>query len=192
VDFVIDQLCDRLELAWQSGQRPTIESFLIDAPAPDRNVLLYELVRLETALRQAAGETPDLSDYLTRFPNDASVIESAFGDAAVGNKSTGRESDPLDATTDHSSDSPELQSGLSVTVASSDSPGETIGRYRIVRILGEGAFGRVWLGFDEELRRSVAIKVPKPERFRGPQDAEAYLAEARTVASLDHPHIVPV
>jgi len=58
VDFVIDQLCDRLELAWQSGQRPTIESFLIDALAPDRNGLLYELVRLETALRQAAGETP--------------------------------------------------------------------------------------------------------------------------------------
>lgn len=34
--------------------------------------------------------------------------------------------------------------------------------------------------------------MPKAERFRGPEDAEAYLAEARTVAGLDHPHIVPV
>ena len=109
-----------------------------------------------------------------------------------GKTVTGRRSDPLDATTDLSSDSPVIRSDVDETVASTDSPGEMIGRYRVKRLLGEGAFGSVWLGFDEELQRGVAIKVPKAERFRGPQDAEAYLAEARTVASLDHPHIVPV
>src|SRR5262245_25359676 len=67
-----------------------------------------------------------------------------------------------------------------------------LGRYRIIRVLGEGGYGRVYLGFDEELRRPVAIKVPMPKRFKKPADAEAYLAEARTVASLDHPNIVPV
>ena len=40
------------------------------------------------------------------------------------------------------------------------------GRYRLDRILGEGAFGRVYLGFDEELQRQVAIKVPTKARFR--------------------------
>jgi serine/threonine protein kinase/formylglycine-generating enzyme required for sulfatase activity len=192
VDIVIDQICDQLKRAWQNGGRPTIESFLDNAPTADRNGLLYELLRLETALRQADGDPPDLSDYLRRFPSDASVIQSAFDDGVSGNKSTGRKSDPLDVTTDHSSDSPVDPSGLTATMASTDPPGETIGRYRTKLLLGEGAFGSVWLGYDEELRRSVAIKVPKPERFRGPQDAEAYLAEARTVASLDHPHIVPV
>ncbi|MFM7837200.1 MAG: hypothetical protein ACKPJD_35845, partial [Planctomycetaceae bacterium] len=34
------------------------------------------------------------------------------------------------------------------------------GRYRLDRVLGEGAFGRVYLGFDTELRRAVAVKVP--------------------------------
>ena len=70
--------------------------------------------------------------------------------------------------------------------------GKRIGRYRLGRLLGEGTFGRVFLCFDEELQRQVAIKVPTPERFKQAKDAEDYLAEARKVASLDHPHIVPV
>jgi serine/threonine protein kinase len=69
---------------------------------------------------------------------------------------------------------------------------ERIGRYRITRILGQGGFGRVYLAHDDELDRPVAIKVPKPERISRPQDVEAYLSEARILAWLDHPHIVPV
>jgi hypothetical protein len=38
----------------------------------------------------------------------------------------------------------------------------------------------------------VAIKVPRPERVAQPADADGYLAEARTLARLDHPNIVPV
>ncbi len=66
------------------------------------------------------------------------------------------------------------------------------GRYMILRRLGKGGFGEVYLAFDEELDRQVAIKVPRPERVSCLEDIEAYLTEARIVASLDHPHIVPV
>jgi serine/threonine protein kinase/formylglycine-generating enzyme required for sulfatase activity/tetratricopeptide (TPR) repeat protein len=68
----------------------------------------------------------------------------------------------------------------------------TIGRYRIVKRLGRGGFGRVYLARDDALDRPVAVKVPNPERVAGPEDIEEYLAEARTLAKLDHPHIVPV
>jgi len=67
-----------------------------------------------------------------------------------------------------------------------------IGRYAILRRLGKGGFGEVFLAFDEELDRPVAIKVPRPERVSCREDIEAYLTEARIVANLDHPHIVPV
>ena len=67
-----------------------------------------------------------------------------------------------------------------------------IGRYRVIRLLGKGGFGHVYLAHDDDLNRSVAIKVPRPERVSQPKDIEAYLIEARILASLDHPHIVPV
>ena len=69
---------------------------------------------------------------------------------------------------------------------------ERIGRYRIERVLGKGGFGLVYLANDEQLDRMVAVKVPHAQLISQPEDAEAYRAEARTVANLDHPNIVPV
>jgi serine/threonine protein kinase/formylglycine-generating enzyme required for sulfatase activity len=67
-----------------------------------------------------------------------------------------------------------------------------IGRYRVEKLLGRGGFGSVYLAHDDQLRRRVAIKVPHPEIVAQPRYAETYLAEARTLAALDHPNIVPV
>src|SRR3954466_14418076 len=67
-----------------------------------------------------------------------------------------------------------------------------IGRYRVIRRLGQGGFGRVYLAHDDELDRPVAVKVPNPERVADSESAEAFLAEARALARLDHPNIVPV
>ena len=75
---------------------------------------------------------------------------------------------------------------------SSDGDPSRIGRYRIIRRLGQGGFGRVYLAHDDDLDRPVAIKVPNPERITHPEDVEAYLNEARILARLDHPNIVPV
>ena len=73
-----------------------------------------------------------------------------------------------------------------------DSLPQQIGRYRIDRLLGQGGFGLVYLAHDDQLTRPVAIKVPHARLVVRPEDAEAYLTEARTVANLDHPNIVPV
>jgi serine/threonine protein kinase/formylglycine-generating enzyme required for sulfatase activity len=68
----------------------------------------------------------------------------------------------------------------------------SLGRYRVMAVLGKGSFGFVYKASDDQLRREVAIKVPRRERVATLRDAEAYLVEARLVASLDHPNIVPV
>jgi len=68
-----------------------------------------------------------------------------------------------------------------------------IGRYRIERVLGKGAFGTVYKGYDDDLKRHVAIKVPNRELVEKPEDIELYLEEAQVVVRLDsHANIVPV
>ncbi|NNE01419.1 MAG: protein kinase [Pirellulaceae bacterium] len=66
-----------------------------------------------------------------------------------------------------------------------------IGRYRVTQLVGKGGFGAVFRATDESLGRDVAIKVPRllPQRETGYSHWES---EARMVAMLDHPHIVPV
>jgi eukaryotic-like serine/threonine-protein kinase len=67
-----------------------------------------------------------------------------------------------------------------------------IDHYRIERLLGKGGFGCVYLAYDLKLQRHVAIKVPHRALVSLPEDAEIYLAEARTAAKLEHPHITQV
>jgi serine/threonine protein kinase/formylglycine-generating enzyme required for sulfatase activity len=95
---------------------------------------------------------------------------------------------------------PEVPTGpLRPTSPAVPGPGESppdlpalIGRYRVERVLGRGGFGVVYLAHDDQLHRPVAVKVPHRGRVSSPEDVEAYLAEARILASLDHPHVVPV
>jgi serine/threonine protein kinase/formylglycine-generating enzyme required for sulfatase activity len=82
--------------------------------------------------------------------------------------------------------------GRASSTPSADPLPAAIGRYRVLSRIGEGAFGSVYLARDDELARPVAIKVPRRERINQPEDVEQFLREARAVAALDQPHIVPV
>jgi WD40 repeat protein len=67
-----------------------------------------------------------------------------------------------------------------------------IGRFTIVRELGRGGFGIVYLAHDPDLGRYVALKVPRPEIVTTEKVRRRFLHEARAASRLDHPHIVPV
>lgn len=67
-----------------------------------------------------------------------------------------------------------------------------LGRYRFVKPLGRGGFAEVWLADDEVLHRRVAVKMPREDQHLSPQQVARFLEEARTLAQLDHPHILPV
>lgn len=67
-----------------------------------------------------------------------------------------------------------------------------IDRYFVVKQLGNGGFAEVFLAKDSDHDRLVALKTPRRDRLSTRELRESFLREARTIAVLDHPHIVPL
>jgi len=81
-----------------------------------------------------------------------------------------------------------LEGGLLAGKDLIDGPPPRFGRYEILRTLGEGASGRVFLARDPILRREVAVKVLHPGKF----SPERFRREAAVLASIRHPNIVAI
>ncbi|MEK6767507.1 MAG: serine/threonine-protein kinase, partial [Gemmatimonadota bacterium] len=65
-------------------------------------------------------------------------------------------------------------------------------QYEIVRLLGRGGMGAVYLARERALERLVAIKVLPPDLASDAESRERFRREARTAAKLTHPNIVPL
>jgi serine/threonine protein kinase len=74
-----------------------------------------------------------------------------------------------------------------------DSTPTCIARYHVVSLIGAGASGVVYRGFDPQLKRTVALKVLRPEQHRErPEQSQRMLREAQAMARLSDPHVVAV
>lgn len=71
-------------------------------------------------------------------------------------------------------------------------PGAEVGAYRIIRILGRGGMGVVYLADDTRLHRQVALKALPPHLFRDDRMRSRLRQEARAAAALSHPGIATV
>jgi len=69
---------------------------------------------------------------------------------------------------------------------------DTLGRFELRRLLGQGAQSTVWLGFDPRMQREVAIKVMRTSQTSDDGMVAQWLQEARSAGSVTHPNIVPV
>jgi serine/threonine protein kinase/WD40 repeat protein len=67
-----------------------------------------------------------------------------------------------------------------------------IGRFQILRELGRGGFGIVYLAQDDVLGRSIALKVQRPEAIISSKLRSRFIREAKAAARLRHPHIAAV
>jgi len=151
---------------------------------------LIDFVCAEFCLRRDLGDSPTVDEYLQRFPQLAEGLRPLLEDCNSADPKSGVRPTPCDSSPERGMaiDDPPRQphSVQSVLLP------ERIGRYRVERVLGQGGFGVVFLARDEQLKRPVAVKVPHADRIAVREDADLYLTEARNVASLEHPHIVPV
>ena len=71
-------------------------------------------------------------------------------------------------------------------------PGAAVDHYRILRPVGRGGMGEVYLARDTRLGRRVALKVVHAERMESDDTLERFMLEARTTAQFAHPHIVAI
>ena len=164
---IVDGACDAFEAAWRlGGPRPRIEDHWCTTEEATRSAMLVELVAAELELHQAAGERPEPGEYLDRFPGFAAILAALF-----------------DAT------DPDSEPGAART-ASRRVP--TIPGYVIVDELGRGGMGVVYLARQQRLGRTVALKMILAAEDDSTEAVARFLAEARLIARIKHPHIVEI
>jgi predicted Ser/Thr protein kinase len=187
VDRQIDQVCNRFEAACKVGPPPPIEPFLEGWPGADRSALLRELVLLDEHYRHKKGHPSSASDYQVRFPEfDPSWFQE---DAS------------LDTPT--SEFSPASTPTRSFVQAEETPPaGEVSGQarphalrdYQLLEEIGHGGMGVVYKAREIKLERTVALKMIRtgPGGLPSASALERFHSEARAVARLKHPNIVPI
>ncbi len=98
------------------------------------------------------------------------------------------EREPMKPAAQTSSTSPATAGGL----AGSDLSGKTLGDFRLLRRLGQGGMGQVYLAEQIALKRKVALKIMRPDLAISSTSFQRFKAEAEAVARVTHAHIVQV
>lgn len=166
--LLIDRLCSRFEAALKAGSRPMAEAVLKKLPAALRIVALGELLPLEADYRQREGKPLTLQELERRFPDI----------------------DPAWLAKSLRAEAPEKELGIHVSDEPETPVPERLGDYRIVRRLGSGGMGTVYLAVHERMGREVAVKLLRPEIQRNPLLLLRFDREVRAAAKLSHPNIV--
>jgi len=182
---------DQLE-RWTQGRAVPVAAYQEAFPqlAADPDGLL-DLIAHEAQVRREAGERPTVAEYAKAFPHLAEELERQFAlDACMVDLQTPDDSPepdpPLAAPPPDGGVEPPAPPEPPLPTP----PGapRVPRRFRIVRRLGGGGFGEVWLARDLEMKRPVALKFPKldPER---PELLARFRREAETAAQLNHPNL---
>ena len=132
-----------------------------------------------------AQELFERAEALPPEEREAFLRTTCADDAALGEEVTAL----LEAATHMATDflePPRRQPPRRVVV------GENVAHYRILRQLGAGGMGEVYLAEDERLKRRVALKVLPPELAGSPERLQRFQREAESVAALNHPNIVTI
>jgi WD40 repeat protein/tetratricopeptide (TPR) repeat protein/predicted Ser/Thr protein kinase len=190
----VDRARRAYEDACRGGERPSIERFLKEAPEGERAAVLEVLLGLELAWRGRSGEVARTEEYQRRFPSHTEVIARAFQSSETLAPPAAPELPETFASMRETA--PYLSAGEGTPqAAATDRPPPDLPRipeHEVMRLLGRGGMGVVYLARQNKLGRLVALKM-----IRGGDGADSgqmarFLREARAVASLQHPHIVQV
>jgi tRNA A-37 threonylcarbamoyl transferase component Bud32 len=163
----------------------------LNQPREDRlNELIADYLRRvdrgeQVDPEQLVGDHPDLADSFRQYLRDAALADQ-FEQHRPASAPAGK--DTAESRAGEETIPPSHVVRSEKDVANS----RQFGRYRIIRQLGQGAMGSVYLAEDPKLERQVALKIPKLHDADDPESLERFYREARAAATLNHRNICQV
>ncbi|APZ95828.1 family 16 glycoside hydrolase [Fuerstiella marisgermanici] len=154
------------------------------------------VVIAECMRRADAGETVEPQQVLAEHPEIADELRKHFAaERMLGNLldgSVAKSSKKQSPRASRDTASPGKADSVPASGRSFEELPVEFGRYRLQKVLGQGAMGAVYLAHDTKLAREVALKTPKLDVFEGDEMVERFEREARSAATLHHRNICPV
>ena len=167
------------------GQPCVVESYLRRFPKLNEPAVVVRLVKQEFQVRNQFADQPQLTEFRQRFPQLTTLMTELL--ALTVEQPTG----DLRDTPSTVGTAVDLRSRLESTAYRLE-PGTRIDRYSLVKKLGEGGMGEVWMAEQSEpVRRAVALKVVK-HGLDSTQILARFEAERQALALMDHPNIAKV
>ncbi len=188
----VDAACDRFESAWLSGTKPKLEEFLPKVDQPIFRSFCGSLLKVEVELLEKEGQNVTAESFAGRFEEYGDIVAEVLRShaAKTGKPATNTRQVRTFSLRDASIDTSFIETPVS-SKKLKQSP-KQIGRFKILKVLGEGAFGTVYHAHDPQLDRKVALKVPRAGVLETQEDIDRFLQEARAVADLRHAHVCPI
>src|SRR5260370_645992 len=180
---LVEMVKHDLARQWQQGHRVSLLKYLEAYPQLGSPYTVpADLILCEYEARRGAGEAHDLIEFARAFPGRLDELRRLLDQA--------RETTSL-AAEEPRRPPPPPDAAVRPRPAAGGLP-EQFGRYRIIRKLGQGGMGAVYLAHDAQFDRPVALKMPHFNPDDGPEVVERFYREARAAAVLHHPNFCPV
>jgi WD40 repeat protein/serine/threonine protein kinase len=189
-----------LEYRLKSGQRRGAEDYLREFPLLQTfEQTILKLLRIEA--QWPVGGTPALThgDIVEPSGDSRAADSAGLSNVAAVETASGVDGSAVTATRSSPKNSVSERDFSGATVFTGGSrnsdarpTADTLGKFRIVDVVGQGGFGTVFRAIDTTLGRVVAVKVPKKDVLGSAKEQERFLREAQSAASMRHDHIVTV
>jgi serine/threonine protein kinase len=193
---------------WQLGRNAALPNYLDRYPElGGPGAVAADVIWAEVKAKTKAGVPVDVEAYAATYPNQAAELRALAARAGSSSVPTTKKmrSEGLAAAAAARSGATaaaDLAQPASRPSAAARAPSPAsaphtalsgqFGRYRIEKQLGQGGMGSVYMAYDTELHRHVALKIPQFTAEDGPEVIERFKHEARAAATLRHTNLCQV